>query len=397
MNSFNKFEKLKFELKEYSKDLTILIVEDDKTVNEMLSNSLSKFFKQVYFATDGLMGLEMFRQNQHIDIVISDVMMPLINGIEMVESIKNINPNIKVILISANNETNNLIKAISVGIEYFILKPVVMHSLKEILLKVTKRVVIEKEHEKNRQINERKEKLARMGELISSIAHQWKQPLNALNTELLKLTYESEINQNVDSQTIKESIKKMNRYSQKMSQTVMNFINFTKPEFRKEWFSLKSVIDDLEIFFKEQFVKSNIKLIIEIDESIEIFGFRGDLLDMLMTIISNSKDAIIENKTNFAFVKIGSKVNSENITIFVDDNGGGIKKEIEDRVFEPYFTTKDESLKSGLGLYIVHSMCSVNFNGEMTFENRENDGVRFDIILPKIKKDKDANIPNSNK
>ena len=128
------------ELKTFGKNLTILIAEDDRELNEQLIELLRIFFKEVHFAYDGEKALEIFHQH-HIDIVLSDITMPKMNGVDLSRELKNINRDQSIAILSAHSELDYLIPLIDIGIHQFVAKPFESQELLYRLLKIAENIV----------------------------------------------------------------------------------------------------------------------------------------------------------------------------------------------------------------------------------------------------------------
>jgi signal transduction histidine kinase len=134
-----------------------------------------------------------------------------------------------------------------------------------------------------------------------------------------------------------------------------------------------------------------IDLVLEIEESIEIDGYKNDLIQSMINIFNNSKDAFKLNNIDEKMVLIRAFVNSKKrVQIEMTDNGGGIREDIIDRVFEPYFTTKHKSQGTGLGLHMTYKLIS-SMEGSIEVENvefeykgRSYKGAKFTIYLPAV-------------
>lgn len=135
----------------YAKKITILYVEDEDDVREGYARALERISRELYTANNGVVGLELFNKYQP-DIVVSDIKMPKMNGLEMVRSIKEINPDVKVIFTTAHSESAYLLEAIELQVEGYLLKPVQKKSLKTLVGKLAKNIIIEKEYEEQREI-----------------------------------------------------------------------------------------------------------------------------------------------------------------------------------------------------------------------------------------------------
>ncbi|MFP4486685.1 MAG: response regulator transcription factor [Campylobacterales bacterium] len=146
-------------LMELGRDISILFVEDDPVVSDAMSKILVKFCSELFVANDGKEGLEIFSENSdRIDLVISDISMPEMNGLDMLKKINDINPKVHAIIVSAHNDNDNLVKAIELRVEYFLIKPIEQEKLFDVLetvyTRISKEVEFEriKEHEQNRRL-----------------------------------------------------------------------------------------------------------------------------------------------------------------------------------------------------------------------------------------------------
>ena len=116
-------------------------------------------------------------------------------------------------------------------------------------------------------------------------------------------------------------------------------------------------------------------------DEINILGFSNEFSQVILNMLSNSKDALIFNEIKDSKVIIKSYINNENIFINIEDNALGIPMDIIDKIFDPYFTTKEEGKGTGIGLYMSKIIIESNMNGKITAENRDN-GSMFTIKIP---------------
>ncbi|GAB6044842.1 hypothetical protein JCM11957_04400 [Caminibacter profundus] len=224
-------------------------------------------------------------------------------------------------------------------------------------------------------------KLAAMGEMIGAIAHQWRQPLNALaiNIQLLEDLQEEG---KLDKKTLKEFIEKNMQTIQFMSNTIDDFRSFFRKDKEKVEFDIKEAIEKTLNLQKAQLKNYNIEVLAEL-KPIKIKGYKNEFMQVILNIISNAKDAIEEKRKkigNFqGKIKIKTRKDNDKIFIEIEDNGGGIPKEIKERIFEPYFTTKEEGKGTGMGLYMVKEIIE-RMNGKIEIENTSK-GAKFIITL----------------
>ncbi len=250
---------------------------------------------------------------------------------------------------------------------------------------------VEEELNKNREKDRlliQQNKLAAMGEMIGNIAHQWRQPLNnvSLFLQFLKDSYK---NENKNIKLVEKYFDKSFTQIEYMSQTIDDFRNFYKPSKQKSFFTIKHAIDSTLDIIKAQLKSEDIHLELKLD-NVKLFGFENELKQSFLNIFNNAQDAIKQRRQSEgfkAFIKVFTQLEDNVLSIYIQNNGGVIKKEIISRVFEPYFTTKFESQGTGIGLYMTKSIIESNMKGKIEVKNLE-DGVSFKISLP-IKKEDD--------
>ncbi|RXJ65631.1 ATP-binding protein [Halarcobacter ebronensis] len=256
-------------------------------------------------------------------------------------------------------------------------------ALKELNETLEKRV--EEEIEKNReheQLLVQKSRFIALGEMISNIAHQWRQPLSELSTILMFIKFKYSMGQ-LDEEIMKQKSKEADFVLEYMSHTIDDFRNFFMPKKEKENFVLNTAMDSIMTIISSSLSNNNINITICIDNNIVLNTYLNEFQQVILNIISNAKDVIIENKIEKPWIKVDSKeYDKNNIIISIEDNGGGIKVEPKNKIFEPYFTTKKDSDGTGIGLYMSKIIVEKNMNGKLKVKSGEF-GARFDIILPK--------------
>ncbi|MBV6340192.1 sensor histidine kinase [Candidatus Magnetobacterium casense] len=237
------------------------------------------------------------------------------------------------------------------------------------------------------QILIQQSKMATMGEMIGSIAHQWKQPLNAISVNIqdIKDAYEyGELN----SEYIDNMIATSNEQVDFMAKTIDDFRNFFRPSKEKIAFNVVNSLKEVLSMFKDVFNKDSVTIGIFYDNGSELkcIGYPNEFKQVILNIINNSKDAIVvkRGKDPKAFFegKIRITVHKEDhaVVVRVSDNGGGIPELIIERIFEPYFTTKPSDIGTGIGLYMSKTIIETNMAGSLTVRNIE-EGAEFKIII----------------
>jgi len=461
--------------------IKVLYVEDDDFIREELADTLEFDVKELIVAENGEEGLEKFKQFKP-DLVISDVKMPKMDGLAMSKEIKSISPKTPIIITTAFSDSNYLMRAIEIGINRYVTKPVDIDKLYNAIEELATILLYEKEketqnkylryildfnpsfiliasHKKieyinktflhflgfknfeefqkniteadnivdsiedldgnkydtknwikqiiehdniqhiihfkhskerpfivlqnsfkdldkdillfsdvtnlelnrlslNKEITKLKKdniqklellkiqaKQALMGEMISAIAHQWKQPLNVLSMNFQILEMDEFTKKDIEFCI--ENGKKQVEY---MAKTIDDFRRFLSPDKQMKRFLLSEVVEDVLCLFSKQLEIHNIDVIKENIEDIKLYGYQTELEQVLMNLIKNAKDAFDKQDKDNKYIKISTIQKNNKIEILIEDNAGGIPKDILANIFNPYFTTKDDG--TGIGLYI---------------------------------------------
>ena len=232
-----------------------------------------------------------------------------------------------------------------------------------------------KELEKKRAMHEQmlihQNKLASMGQMLNNIAHQYRQPLTHLGYIMMNINSAFEHGE-LDKKYLDKKIKQANDQLLFMSNTIDSFRDFYKPTKQKEMFYINDSVSSAIFIVKPVLEENSIKLEVNIDRNIQILGFENEYSQVILNLLTNAKDALLEN--NIKDAKIEVKLEKNRLSI--KDNASGIPSELEQRIFEPYFTTKDKS--SGIGLYMSILIIQEHFNGKLLLQNSSN-GATFII------------------
>ena len=198
----------------------------------------------------------------------------------------------------------------------------------------------------------------------------------ALNIQTLEEDFEDG---SVDIEYVEEFIDENIELIEFMSKTIDDFRNFFKVNRDKETFDIRESVVQIVSIFKVQLENHNIALKYN-SKSFLVNGFKSEFQQVLLNIINNAKDAIISKQERAKYDgKIDITVN-ESGTLKILDNGGGVPTDIIDRVFEPYFTTKEDNKGTGVGLYMSKMIIDDNMGGKLSVRN-EKDGAMFVIEL----------------
>ncbi len=242
-----------------------------------------------------------------------------------------------------------------------------------------------KEHE---QLLIQQSKLASMGEMIANIAHQWRQPLSIISTSATGIKIQKEMGILDDASEIK-SLDCINENAQYLSNTIEDFRDFFKKSKTKAFVNLDNLLEKtLKLILTR--LKNKEITIIKNSLDIEFETYEREMIQVFMNIINNSIDAF-ENKNYAKFIFFETEKFENKILIKIKDNAGGIDKNIIDRIFEPYFTTKESKQGTGIGLYMCNEIIVKHLNGKIIvsnesfeYKNQKYIGSLFMIELPII-------------
>jgi len=375
-----------------AKTNSILYVEDEKEVQKELAEVLDIFCNTLYIADDGVQGLKQYNK-YNPDIVISDVKMPFMDGIEMAKRIKEKNKKAHVIFTTAFSDTNFFQDAIELQVDGYILKPIDLNLLKKKINSIIEIIEIKKELEQKEQILIQQSKLASMGEMIGNIAHQWRQPLSVISMQINNVKLEKTLG-SFEEDSLDECMESILSQIDYLSNTIDDFSSFFKPSLEYSDYNIHIFLEKCIDLVKPLFCENTIETIKNIDQKINSFGDPKQLVQALINILNNSKDALKEAQDiqeKLVFIMTAKEEDGKYLNITIKDNAGGIPQNILDKIFEPYFTTKHKSQGTGLGLYISHTIITKNLHGfievsndEFEYKGKYYKGAKFEIKLPLI-------------
>ncbi len=416
------------------KKARIFIVEDEIVIAKDIKRSLDKFgYSVVGTAASGERAIQRALELKP-DLILMDIVLKgNMDGIEAANEIQS-SLDVPIIYLTAYADKVVLDRAKATGPFGYMLKPfedkeifstiemaLYKHEMEKKLKEkseqlidinrnLEKRVSEEiKKRRRHEQLLIQQSKLAAMGEMIAAIAHQWRQPLTSLGIIIQDIedAYDyGELDKQLIENTVKESMKQI----QFMSNTIDDFRNFFKPTKDKAPFDVLKAIRELISLITDQLRTHLIEVGIsctctqmsfdshESDEKeycehglMTVSGYPNEFKQVVLNVINNARDAIMESRDrgilksndpgritlNTSFREV-DKV----IVIYIRDNGPGIPDDIKDRIFEPYYTTKDEGKGTGIGLYMSKMIIENNMDGKF-YIDRESDETVFVIELKK--------------
>ena len=235
-----------------------------------------------------------------------------------------------------------------------------------------------KNREKEQQIIQQG-RLAQMGEMISMIAHQWRQPLAAISSTSASLQIKAQLG-TADEETVIKKAQNIAKYSQHLSSTIDDFRDFFKPTKEKSEVTYTKIVESVLDIVQISIINKNIAIFKEFNTQ-ELFETNeNELKQVVLNLIKNSEDVLLEKNVPHPFIKIITYTNTNGHILEISDNGGGIPKEILDKIFDPYFSTKSEKNGTGLGLYMSKLIIEEHCHGKLTVTNVDN-GALFKITL----------------
>jgi len=384
-------------------DLNILIIDDLEDNIILIEDILEdEGFTSIHTVLNAKDGIQYIKEH-NVDLIILDIMMPDIDGITACKYIREdlCMKDVMILLATANDDINTLkIGLEEAGANDYTRKPFIndielMARIKNLLkLKYQTDTVKQKEFElrKNEKILMNQSKMAAMGEMLGNIAHQWRQPLNAISVAASGMQMQKEIGKLNDTkfEHFTQSILKHTDY---LSNVIEDFRNFYKPNKDKEYFNMEEIMKiNLELL-EAGFQNSEIEIVEEFID-INIYNHKNELVQVIINLLNNAREAIINAEVKdkkYIFVKCYE--NKENIIITVTDNAKGVSEDIKCKIFEPYFTTKHKQQGTGLGLYMSRKIVNESLEGSFFIENvnytyndKDYSGAQFTISLPKINK-----------
>ena len=223
-------------------------------------------------------------------------------------------------------------------------------------------------------------KHAAMGEMISMIAHQWRQPISVISMQANNILLNIELD-TLETESLKKTAKNIGLQTQELSKTIDDFRNFFKPNKHSGDVYFQEILDSTFSVIGKSIQSNKIELLIDKDESLKIDTYERELVQVFINIINNAKDVLVENSVQEAKIFITIKQHGSSAHISICDNGGGIDEEIMDEIFNPYFSTKGEKNGTGLGLYMSKTIVNKHLKGIISSSN-VNGGACFNIILP---------------
>jgi C4-dicarboxylate-specific signal transduction histidine kinase/ActR/RegA family two-component response regulator len=436
-----------------------MVVDDSPTQARHLELVLAAEGYRVTVAQNGREALD-FLASLRPDLIISDILMPEMDGFELCRQIRETDgiSSVPIILLSLLNDPADVLRSLNAGANYFISKPcsrelllsrvrqtlvsgggsqseadgdvvhVAVHGEKYAVHAQKARIIdlllatYETAVEKNLELMEAQKELrllnqelenrvaertaalvaetterlrameelrqkdrvliqqsrqAAMGEMIGNIAHQWRQPINTVGLLIQELAMSYDYDE-FDKRHLDETTDKIMQQIRYMSRTIDDFRNFFAPEKEKVPFRIGQVVARTISLVEGSFRDRRIGIDVVADDDPMVEGFPNEFSQALLNILSNAGDVFSERNTPAPRITIRMFTENDRAVVTITDNAGGIREDVLDRVFEPYFTTKDQGKGTGVGLYMVKNIIEKNMAGRVTVRNTAH-GAEFRI------------------
>ncbi|MBF0122824.1 MAG: response regulator [Candidatus Omnitrophica bacterium] len=361
----------------------VLVVDDEQMLRERLKGLLELEDYEVFLADSGLQALEVMKEIKP-EIVVSDIRMPGMDGIELLDKIKAASIETEVIMLTGHGAMESAISALKKGAFDYMPKPV---NFDELCIAIKRALASQKQRQQlvfQQAQLVRAEKLTAVGELGAGVAHEMNQPLMAISTHLETLLMNDAISQNP---ALKTKITKIKDQFTRLGTIVKRVHAYSGS--RKEGFVQENInrpVQDGLFLFQQQFKDHNIEVTLELEEGIPpMYIDRYSLQDVIINFMVNARDALddkFDQKEGGAVKIISKKLDHlQAVIVGLIDNGIPVKGGSEGSLFDPFFTTKAPGKGTGLGLSVSYNIIQAH-GGVIDFSPLKNDRKIFYFVLP---------------
>jgi len=234
----------------------------------------------------------------------------------------------------------------------------------------------EQEMHKQRELMEQQARLAQMGEMISMIAHQWRQPLSAIAAVAGSMHLKARVGK-FDADAALDHANKIEELSRHMSETIDDFRNFFKPDQQETYTNFQTMTDNVLSLIGGTLQSKGIAVTVDTHTLRPLLTYENKVKQVLINLVKNAEDALLENEIENPRIHIEIR----GAYFCIRDNAGGVPDAVMPRIFEPYFSTKEKKDGTGLGLYMSKIIIEEHCHGLLEVENSD-EGAQFCITLP---------------
>ncbi len=226
-------------------------------------------------------------------------------------------------------------------------------------------------------------RLVQMGEMITNIAHHWRQPLSIISSIASAMKVQKELKVLEDKNLI-INLDKIVERTKHLSNIIDDFSTFTQSNDDLLFFNITTSLDSILNLLSASLKYENINLIKDFDsEEIHIEGNIIKFRQIILNILNNAKDVLKESDEKYKYIKVTLKNHKDSVEVSIQNNGKKLDDNIKDKIFDIYFTTKHKNQGTGLGLFICHEIVTKYFKGQILAKNLPNKGVSFNLTFPK--------------
>jgi PAS domain S-box-containing protein len=240
---------------------------------------------------------------------------------------------------------------------------------------ITAMKALQQENEKNLQMLFHQTKMAQMGEMLGSIAHQWKQPLHQINAGLLSIE-RLYTNGHLTREALSLKLDEIELLTGHMSQTIESFKDFFHPQKQAIPFSINAAVKKTFSLFQSGLDRGSIDHRLMSNGEFTAEGFENEFIQAMLAIMNNARECFIHRDVRHPRIAIDIGGTAEEVLVEITDNAGGIPEKFIDNIFDPYFTTKRKGHGTGLGLYIAKMLIEKSMRGTLTVTNTHQ-GAKF--------------------
>jgi len=361
-------------------DKNILIVDDNST-NIILMQAIleGEGFNNTYSANSAIEAYEIL-EHEEINLILMDVMMPEIDGLEATEAIKSNTKfsHIPIVMVTATDDDEVLKKSFELGAVDFVRKPV---NQVELIARIS---IILQSQEKDDFIIQHS-RFDVMEEIIGMLAHQWRQPLSVISAVIGTLQVKKTLAP-ISDKELDDALESINMHTSDLSNMITTFREFFKTDALPALCDPNDAITEAYELMKEDLQQRHISLQLILGEMQATYYVQNLLVQVLTNLIANSKEAFESRQITNPKISISTLIQKNKINILLEDNAGGIDDDIISHVFEPYYSTKKEKNGKGLGLYIAKNILNKQLRGNISVTSREGNS-KFLISFPITKKE----------
>lgn len=247
---------------------------------------------------------------------------------------------------------------------------------------ITEQVQLREELKDQEKIMIAQSRHAAMGEMVSMIAHQWRQPITVISMGANNILADIDLNQ-IDAEEFKVQARGILNQTQHLSKTIDDFRDFFRPDKEIEEVRVKDVLEEAYKIIGKSLEHSAVTYHVSHESVQTIKTYSRELLQVYINLLKNAKEALVDHREDERKIEVSIRDEDDLVITKVCDNGSGIEEAIIDRVFEPYFSTKDAQTGTGLGLYMSKTIVEKHLHGKIEVKNTQ-DGVCFIISLPLV-------------